>query len=80
MKLEIRKETKPDGDMFFHIYVNDRFVKSFWIGNHISGDEGCYNRTYGEDAAFAEAQRYYDRLKLNATSEPIVEVIKSEEI
>jgi len=75
MKLEIRKETKPDGDMFYHIYHDDRFLSGFWIGNHIKQQDGL-----GEEKALTQAKEYYNRIKENAQSEPIWEIIQSETI
>ena len=75
MKLEIRKETQPNGDVFYHVYENDRFLKGFWVGNHITNEQGK-----GEEKALSEAKGYYDRIKANNQSHPIIETILSEEI
>jgi len=75
MKLEIRKETKPDGDMFYHVYQDDRYLSGFWIGNPIKEQKGL-----GEENALARAKEYYGRIKDNAQPQPIWETIQSEEI
>ena len=76
MKLEIRKETKPDGDVFYHVYMDDRFLKGFFAGNSITKGFGGY----GEEKALQMATAFYEQVKSNAQDQPIVEIIKSETI
>jgi hypothetical protein len=80
MQLEIRKETKPDGDMFFYVYKDTTFIKSYWIGNYLTGEKGTYDGKVGEEAALAKAKEMYDKVKANYLTEPIVEIIQSETI
>lgn len=80
MQIEIRKETKLGGDMFFYIYQDTTFIKSFWIGNNITGDQGTYDGEVGEKAALAKANEVYKKLKANIRTEPLIEIIKSETI
>ena len=80
MKLEIRKETKPDGDMFYQVYQDDRYLKAFWIGNRIEATWGTYGGVTSETAAWDAAVEYYERVKINAQSKPIIEVVQSETI
>jgi hypothetical protein len=61
--------------MFYHVYQDDRFLSGFWIGNHLKNQTGL-----GEEKAINQAKEYYERIKANAQSEPIVEVIQFEEI
>ena len=75
MTLEIKKETKPDGDMFYHVYQDGRFLSGFWIGNPIKEQNGL-----GEEKALSQAKAYYERVKANHQSEPIWEIIQSETI
>ena len=80
MKLEIRKETQPNGDMYFYIYQDETFLKSFWIGNHLTGEECCYDGKYGSEGAMTKAREYYDKFKATIGKAPVVEIIQSEEI
>jgi hypothetical protein len=80
MKLEIRKETQPNGDMFFYIYQDETFLKSYWIGNHLTGEQCCYDGIFGEDRAMAKAKEYYEKFKATIGKKPTVEIIHSEEI
>lgn len=75
MKIEIIKKTNPDGDIFYIVLQNDRHMSGFWVGNHIKNQAGL-----GEETALSQAQEYYDRLKAQAMSDPIVEIIQSETI
>jgi hypothetical protein len=73
MKLELKKTTQPNGDIFYQVFKDNCIEKSFWVGNPLTNSVG-----YGEEAALSMAKDMYERMKING--DPIVEIIQSETI
>lgn len=73
MTLEIRKQTNPNGDIFYQVYKDNSIEKSFWVGNPVNGQKG-----YGDESALSQAKELCERLKI--VTKPIIEVIQSETI
>ena len=80
MKLEIRKVKNPDGGMFYQVFQDDNILKSFWIENCLTGEKAFYGDGTNQDAAFDKAKEYYELIRANHQSAPIVEIIQSETI
>lgn len=80
MKLEIRKVTNPDGGIFYQVFQDNRIMNSFWIENYLTGEKAWYGDGSNPNAAFDKAKEYYELIKANHQSDPIVEIIQSEDI
>ena len=80
MKLEIRKVQNLDGGVFYQVFQDDSILKSFWIGNNITGEKAFYGDDTTPDPALDKAKEYYELIKANNQSEPLVEIIQSETI
>lgn len=73
MKLELKKTTNPDGNIFYSVWKDNMIERSFWVGNSLTGEDGM-----GAAKAFNAAKDLFERLKDN--KETIIEVIQSTEI
>jgi len=72
MKLELTREVKDDGEIYYKVYVDGRIRDNFYVGNEIKEGE-----KEDEDARL-RALSLYNRLK--NPQKPSIRVLLSEEI
>ena len=75
MKLELRKEEKVNGDVFYNIFRDDRYVRGFYEAPEER------NSTAISTPAENKARAFYEQLKDNSRPfEDIVTILETAEI
>ena len=77
MKVELKKEENIDGDIFYQIYVNDKFVKGFFE----SVQDRLQHAISGETNAKKLATLFYKEMQERKDIDyPIVTILETTEI
>lgn len=75
MKIEIRRKEEPGGDVYFQIFINDRYQESFYAGAITAADF-----KEKEQKALNAAKNVYDNMVAFASDQSKVTIIESTEI